>query len=141
MTLIELSIVIVVLGIIIGLVTYGLRTAGAGVQDKANALKVRQQATMLKMQLNSYEDESGQLNDGESLLRLTKRDPDHPNWTPINDKDVNDPWGVPYFVCRDDQSEQQLCSKGADKKDGGTGKDADFFLTREDTWTTWLKGK
>ncbi|MBL8021650.1 MAG: prepilin-type N-terminal cleavage/methylation domain-containing protein, partial [Leptospirales bacterium] len=67
MTLIELSIVIVVLGIIIGLVTYGLRTAGAGAQDGANKLKIQSQETMLKMQWQNYENEFGSLATGDNL--------------------------------------------------------------------------
>lgn len=141
MTLIELSIVIVVLGIIIGLVTYGLRTAGAGAQDSANKLKVNQQATTIRLELNKYQDEYGSMQDGETLIKLTKRDSEHPNWTPLSEKDVLDPWNEPYFLCRDDAGEQQICSRGADKKEGGQGKDADFMLTREDSYPQWLSGK
>lgn len=141
MTLIELSIVIVVLGIIIGLVTYGLRTAGAGAQDGANKLKIQSQETMLKMQWQNYENEFGSLSTGDDLRRLTKKDPDHPNWVPVAEKDIMDPWNVPYFICQDEEQQSQLCSKGADKKEGGTGKDADFMLTRSDLWPSWLTGK
>lgn len=140
LTLIELSIVIVVLAIIIGVVTYNLNKSGA-TMDAAKALQLRAQSTGLKMDLGRYQDEFGSVEDNTPLSVMAKRDPEHPSWTALNEKDVLDPWGTPYYTCRDPEGEQQICTRGPDKKEGGEGKDADFMLTREDLWPAWLKKK
>lgn len=139
LTLVELAIVLLVLGIIIGIVYANLDFT---VIDKAQRQAVISSSDTLKMQLEMYESETGNtLNEGDPLSILSQKDPSNPTWSPIKSNAVMDPWKKPYYICNDENGIQQICSKGKDGTEGGDGENADFVLTDESTWPAWLSGK
>lgn len=138
LTLVELSIVILVLGILMTVLFVNL---DLGVTDKAKKLQVTNASKQLKIWWNQYEYENDQIEEGAALTILSDRNPDNPGWKPIDEQLVMDPWKRPYFICLDDNGDRQICSLGADGQDGGEGVNADFFLTDKYTWPAWLSGK
>ncbi len=136
LTLFELALVLLVLGIIIGIVYANLDTS---VVDKAKILKVKQiQSKQLPILRQNFESAGGILNEGDSLEILTKKDQDF-NWEPVDEELVKDPWNRFYFICSDDQSELRICSYGKDGKPGGINEDQDFYLDDKESWPEWLK--
>lgn len=138
LTLIELAIVLLVLGIIIGIVFANLDFS---LPDKAKALSIRTASTQLAMQLERYEFSNPPLEEGDQLSVLAERNPDNPSWKPLKQEAVKDPWGNPYFICRDEYDTLQICSNGADGKPGGEDQASDFVLTDENTWPAWISGE
>lgn len=140
LTLIELAIVLLVLGIIMGIVFVNLKDA-TGVITSAKKLKVKQvQALQLPMAIERYLDEGGVLNPGDSLSVLAQKLPDS-DWQPVSEDLFLDPWNTPYFICQGDDGSDRICSRGKDKQDGGEGENADFQLDDQNTWPDWLKKK
>jgi len=139
LTLIELAIVLMVLGIIMGIVFYSLRDS-TGVIDSAKKLKVQQQAAMLPIELQKFYDAGGSINLGDDLRILTEEIPDS-SFRGAKEDLILDPWNRPYFICQADDGNDRICSRGADGQDGGEGQNADFQLDDDHTWPAWLKKK
>ncbi len=138
LTLVELSIVILVLGILMVVLFANL---DLGITDKAKKLQVTNASKQLKIWLDQYEYENERLEEGAALTILSQKNPNNPGWKPIDEQSVLDPWKNPYFICSDEAGERQICSLGADGQNGGDGVNADFFLTNSESWPAWLSGK
>ena len=134
LTLIELAVVMLVLGIIMAVV-YGSLDVG-GTTRSAKKLQVKSAATTLDANMSRYELENGNLSDGTSLDILTQNTA---SWRGLKKDQVLDPWKKPYFICTDNAGSRQICSYGSDGVQGGRGEGADFYLTDESSWPDWLK--
>ncbi len=136
-TLIELAVVVLVLGIIMSVVLYNI---DFGVKDDAIRLKVNTNSKLLQSKWEMYEFDHAPVEEGNDLMILARKDPENPTWRPVDEDLVLDPWKRPYFICRDDVGERQICSYGQDGEPGGEGKAADFYLTSKNSWPSWLSG-
>ncbi|MBI3395196.1 MAG: type II secretion system protein GspG [Spirochaetia bacterium] len=132
LTLVELAIVIAILGVIIGIVYAGLGNAAKEAMSGGKQLAVSKASKTLQFAWDRYEQDNGPLDDGATLEALVEK-------KKAAKEDVFDPWKKPYFICRDDKGERQICSLGKDGVKGGGGEDQDFFLTDESSWPEWLK--
>ena len=137
-TLIELAIALLVIGIIMAIVYGSLDTS---VLDSAKKLAVKNQARQLPLQLERYEFENPPLEDGTSLMVLAEKNPDNPGFRPLKKETIMDPWNRPYFICVNLDGFKGICSYGQDGQPGGEGVNQDFNLTEEETWPTWLQAK
>jgi len=136
LTLFELALVLLVLGIIIGIVYANL---DIGVVDKAKKMKVKQvQSKQIPLYVQRYEEEVGPLNEGDSLELLTKKH-EGSNWDPVDEEILKDPWNNFYVMCSDTQGTLHICSYGKDGKIGGQGENQDFYLDDKSSWPDWLK--
>jgi len=136
LTLFELALVLLVLGIIIGIVYANL---DIGVVDKAKKLKVKQvQSKQLPVLVQKYEEEVAPLNDGDSLEILTKKQ-EGSNWDPVDEEILKDPWNRFYVMCSDTSGSLHICSYGKDGQVGGDGENQDFYLDDKSSWPDWLK--
>ncbi|MEQ9362936.1 MAG: type II secretion system protein GspG [Leptospirales bacterium] len=138
LTLVELAIVILVLGVIMTIVIANL---DLGIIDDAKKLQVKNAAKTLEFTMRRYEMDSAALTDGTRLGVLAQKNPNNPGWRPVDESLVMDPWGEEYFICLDDLSQKQICTYGADRQPGGAGDAQDFFLTDKTSWPAWLSGK
>ena len=138
LTLVELAIVILVLGIIMTIVIANL---DFGIIDDAKKMQVTYAAKTLEITMRRYEMDNAALEDGTRLGVLAQKNPNNPSWRPVDEKLVVDPWGQEYFICLDDLGQKQICSYGADRAPGGSGDNQDFFLTDKSSWPAWLSGK
>ena len=135
LTLVELAIVLLVLGVIIGIVYANLDT---GAVDNAKITMFPAQAAQLEMQWKQYENRVGQVPEGNSLEVLSQNDREN-GWDGIDEKTVKDMWGNPYFICMSQQGYREICTYGADGQPGGEGENADFYVTDKSSWPAWLK--
>ncbi|HBS04783.1 MAG TPA: hypothetical protein DEA96_07460 [Leptospiraceae bacterium] len=135
LTLVELAIVLLVLGVIIGIVYANLDT---GAVDNAKITMFPAQAAQLEMQWKQYENRVGQVPEGNSLQVLAQNDREN-GWEAIDEKTVTDMWGNPYFICMSQQGYREICTYGADGQPGGEGENADFYVSDKTSWPAWLK--
>ncbi|MFN3603339.1 MAG: type II secretion system protein GspG [Leptonema sp. (in: bacteria)] len=136
LTLFELALVLLVLGIIIGIVYANL---DIGVVDKAKVLKVKQiQSKQVPILVQQYQEKVGTLNEGDSLESLTKKH-EETDWDPVDEELLKDPWNRFYLICSDSSGQQHICSYGKDGQLGGEGDNADFYLDDKSSWPKWLK--
>ncbi len=137
LTLIELAIVILVLGIIMAII-YGAIDPGE-VTDDARRLQVKNNSHVLQIQLQRYELENPPLEEGSDLTTLLNRSA---GWAGLKEEQVVDPWKNPYFICLDPDGNRHICSYGSDGELGGQNQAQDFYLTDQSSWPAWLgKGK
>ncbi len=124
-TLVELLVVIIVLGLLVGLV--GPRLFGRVGQSKTAA--ARAQIELLGAALDQYRLDAGRYPDTAQGLDALQRSPGVPNWNgPYLRKDVpRDPWGNPYKYrcCPGQHGDYDLWSDGGDGAPGGEGENAD----------------
>jgi len=124
-TLVELLVVIIVLGLLVGLV--GPRLFGRVGQSKTAA--ARAQIELLGAALDQYRLDAGRYPDTAQGLDALQRNPGVPNWNgPYLRKDVpRDPWGNPYKYrcCPGQHGDYDLWSDGGDGAPGGEGENAD----------------
>lgn len=136
LTLFELALVLLVLGIIIGIVYANL---DIGVVDKAKKLKIKQvQSKQIPVLIQRYEEEVGPISDGASLEILSKKD-ENSSWQPVDPEILKDPWNQFYVMCSDTQGNLHICTYGKDGQMGGEGENQDFYLDDQSTWPDWLK--
>lgn len=131
-TLVELLVVIIVLGLLVGLV--GPRLFGRVGQSKTAA--ARAQIELLGAALDQYRlDVGGYPSTSEGLDALV-RSTNNPKWNgPYLKKGVpKDSWGseYKYRCCPGQHGEYDLWSEGADGAPGGEGENADV--------TSWESG-
>ncbi len=134
LTLIELAIVILVLGVIMAIV-YG-NLSPTDTLRGAKKLQIQSASTLLETNLTRYEIDNGALEDGARLTILSQTTD---SWRGIKNDQVMDPWKNPYFVCFDNASNRQICTYGADGTPGGKGESEDFYITDQSSWPSWLK--
>ncbi|MDQ3039210.1 MAG: type II secretion system major pseudopilin GspG [Pseudomonadota bacterium] len=129
-TLLEMIVVLVIIGLIMGLV--GPRLFGQA--DKAKVQTAGTQIKMLSGALQTLRLDIGRLPTAEEGLATLVTAPAEPraakSWAgPYIDDDLpNDPWGNPYGYAPASSGNQpfSLYSLGADAKPGGEGIDADI---------------
>ncbi len=136
LTLIELAIVILVLGVIMAIVYSNLNPTEQ-IQN-AKRLQIKSTATTLEANLTRYELENGALADGSKLTALTQKTG---TWAGLKEDQVLDPWKKPYHICSDNSGNRNICSYGSDGVPGGKGEAEDFYLTDQNSWPSWLKAK
>lgn len=124
-TLVELLVVIIVLGLLVGLV--GPRLFGRVGQSKTAA--ARAQIELLGAALDQYRLDMGRYPDTAQGLDALVRNSGGTNWNgPYLKKDVpRDPWGNPYKYrcCPGQHGDYDLWSEGSDAAPGGEGEDGD----------------
>lgn len=132
-TLVELLVVIIILGLLVGIV--GPRLIGRIGQSKQAT--ARAQIANFEAALDQYRLDVGAYPTGAQGLAALNQNPNAPNWNgPYLKKGVpRDPWGNPYkYVCCPGQhGEYDLWSEGSDGAPGGVGEAADV--------TSWDSGQ
>ena len=137
LTLIELTIVIVILGILAGFIAPRIIDA----PQKANVAKAKVEIKTLSTVLQLYATEIGQYPTTEQGLDALWRapNPEPPNWNGpyLTQELTNDPWGNPYVYVTPSNNyghDFDLISYGKDGKLGGTKFDADITnFSQEET--------
>jgi general secretion pathway protein G len=124
-TLVELLVVIIVLGLLVGLV--GPRLFGRVGQSKTAA--ARAQIELLGAALDQYRLDIGTYPTVSEGLEALVRNPNKPKWNGSYLKKgvPKDPWGNPYKYrcCPGQNGDYDLWSEGADGAPGGEGENAD----------------
>ena len=125
-TLVELLVVIIVLGLLVGLV--GPRLFGHVGQSKQAAAKA--QIELFGTALDAYRLDVGSYPTSAQGLLALVTNPNVPNWNGpyLKKKEVpTDPWDAPYkyACCPGQHDDYDLWSEGADKAPGGEGENAD----------------
>ena len=121
-TLVELIVVIIILGLIVGLV--GPRLFGRVGQSKQATAKA--QIELLGAALDQYRLDVGAY--PTSLEALLRRQGDNWNGPYLKKPAIpNDPWGRPYIYkcCPGDHGDYDMWSYGSDGAPGGEGESAD----------------
>lgn len=140
LTLIELTIVIVILGILAAFIAPRVMDW----PQKANVSKAKTEISSLKTALEMYTIDIGDYPTTEQGLNALwlAPSPAPPNWSGpyIGTPSFEDPWGNPY-VYRQPVSrpgyDYELYSMGKDGKVGGTGLDADITSWIEENTATY----
>jgi general secretion pathway protein G len=124
-TLVELLVVIIVLGLLVGLV--GPRLFGRVGQSKTAT--ARAQVELFGGALDQYRLDVGSYPSTSDGLDALVRNPNNPKWNgPYLKKSVpKDPWGNPYKYrcCPGQHGDYDLWSEGGDAAPGGDGENAD----------------
>jgi general secretion pathway protein G len=127
-SLIEVMIVVVIIGIMAGVVTY----ATTGYLDKAKRQRARSDIATYSGAIDYFYSVTGHYPDNQEGLKVLM-----PEYIKMVQ---NDPWGHPYqYVQPGKGGPYDLISYGADGREGGTGADAD--ITNWDADVTELKKK
>jgi general secretion pathway protein G len=125
-TLLELLVVLVILGLLVGYVA----PRYFGQIGKSEAKVARAQIDALEKALDTYRLDLGRYPTTEQGLAVLVTAPgNEPKWQgPYLKKAVPmDPWGQPYqYKSPGEHGEYDLMSLGKDGKPGGTGEDADI---------------
>jgi general secretion pathway protein G len=117
-TLVEIMIVVVIIGLLAGLVTYST----TGLLDRAKRQKARADVSTLAGALDQYYGANGRFPDNREGLQALV-----PGFIQILPKD---PWGNSYvYVQPGKAGPYDVISYGADGREGGTGADADITNT------------
>jgi general secretion pathway protein G len=131
-TLIEIMVVVVIIGILIGLVAPNIlgRVDKARVTAaKADIATLEQALEMYRLDNHNYPSTDQGL---EALVAQPGGEPEARNWNPEGylkkAKLPQDPWGKPYQYVSPGQDRRpyDLYSFGADGREGGEGYDADI---------------
>lgn len=126
-SLVEIMIVLVIVGTILGLIANRI----FGAKDNADAKNVKMQIQQIEEKLdmyqadcNNYPSESQGL---EALVKKPSGDPPCESWGPSPYlKDIpRDPWGQP-FQYTSDGIEYEIISYGKNRRPGGEGPDQDY---------------
>ena len=125
-TLLELLVVLVILGLLVGYV--GPRYFGQ--IGKSEAKVAAAQISAFGKSLDQYRLDTGHYpSTAQGLAALYRRPNDEPRWAgPYLEKEAPlDPWGKTYFYrSPGEKSEYDLLTYGRDGQPGGTGVDADI---------------
>ena len=127
MTLIEILVVLVLIGIVLGIV--GGNFIGKGEKAKADAAKI--EIGQISQTLDLYKLEVGRYpSSQEGLQALISAPAGTANWNgPYWKKSAvpKDPWGNEYrYVSPGSKGAYEIISLGADGKEGGEGPDRDI---------------
>jgi general secretion pathway protein G len=113
--LVEIMIVIVIIGIMAGLVTY----ATSGYLDRAKRQRARSDIATYSGGVDAYYLAKGSYPDNQTGLKVLV-----PEFIKVLQ---NDPWGRPYvYVSPGKGGAYDIICYGADGREGGTGADADI---------------
>lgn len=141
LTLIELTVVILIIGSLMGILYAGFKNFGSG-NDSQAKLKIQNDSRILDIKLREYFDKFNKYpSEEQGLKALVERPEDEDvasDYEPlIRDKSVmKDPWGLPYVLKYDDNNNYQILTLGADKKDGGEGRNKDFNILDTEEYPT-----
>ena len=114
-TLVEIMIVVVIIGLLAGVVTY----ATTGYLDKAKREKARTDIVVYSGAIDSFQLDQGRYPSNQEGLSLLV-----PKWIKAVQKD---PWGRPYqYVQPGKTAPYEVICYGADGRAGGSGSDADI---------------
>ena len=114
-SLIEVMIVVVIIGLLAGVVTY----ATSGYLSRAKRERARSDIATYSGAVDGYYLANGRYPDNQQGLRVLA-----PNFVKVVQ---NDPWGRPYqYVQPGRASAFDVICYGADGREGGTGDDADI---------------
>jgi len=129
MTLVELLVVLVILGLIAGLVGPRVLDQLGGAKSKTAAVQINdleQGAELFKLDVGRFP------NKQEGLKALVEEPASAPGWNGPYLKERNlpkDPWGNDYhYEYPDENGDLQIYSLGADGAEGGEGENADIML-------------
>ena len=128
-TLIEILVVIVILGVLVGLVApriIGRPDEARAVAAKADIATIMQALKLYRLDNQRYPTTEQGLN---SLVAKPQQPPIPPNWKPGGylERMPKDPWGNPYqYLNPGLKGEVDVFSFGADGQPGGTGIDTDI---------------
>lgn len=124
MTLIEIMVVVVILGILATVATVSVRDYL--VQGKQSAAK--QEIAQISAALELFYMETNRYpTNQEGLAVLIAKTDKHPDGL-LRGGDLNDVWGHPYqYVCPGSRGSFDLACYGADGIEGGTGANADIY--------------
>ena len=138
MTLVELSVVVLILGAIIALVAFNLDVTG--INTKTAILKLKKDSQELQIALEQYAGKYGKMPTEEQGLsaiveRPTSGDVPENYKAILNGKAaIIDPWKTEYKLKIDSNGDYEIITLGADKKEGGEGKNADFNILKLDSY-------
>ncbi|HHB94709.1 MAG TPA: type II secretion system protein GspG [Campylobacterales bacterium] len=125
-SLIELLVVILILGLLVGLVAPKVIGQGTQAQIKLTCTQmgsIKEALKMFKLDNGKYPD----TDEGIEAL-ITNPDADkYPNYSgsPYLEKMPKDPWGKPFTYIKTDK-DFKIISLGPDRAEGGTAEDADI---------------
>jgi len=122
-TLVELLLVLVILALIAGLVLPGI----IGKAESAKAKAASSQISRISMSVESFYLDTG--NTPSSLEELVNAPSGVTGWNGpyIKNSLLKDPWGQPYkYKVPGDHGDFDIESYGADRQQGGEGKNADI---------------
>lgn len=123
LTLVELMVVVVILGILATTVTVSVRDYL--ISGKQNAAKQEMAQILAALELFYLENDRYPTNN-EGLTILREKTDRHPDGL-LRGGDLNDPWGHPYqYVHPGVQGTFDLVCYGADGLEGGAGGDQDL---------------
>lgn len=132
MTLIEILVVLVLIGVVLGVV--GGNFIGKGEKAKADAAKI--EIGQIAQTLDLYKLETGRYpSTQDGLQALISAPPGVPNWNGPYWKKTSipkDPWGNDYRYSSPGpgNAPYEISSLGADGKDGGEGPNKDIASTQ-----------
>lgn len=126
LTLIEIMVVIVIIGVLAALIVPRVMTR----PDEARAVAAKQDVASIMQALKLYRLDNQSYPTGEqglaALVTRPSLPPEPSQWKAYLDKLPVDPWGRPYqFLNPGLKGEIDVFSLGADGKPGGNGVDAD----------------
>ena len=114
-TLVEIMIVVVIIGLMAGLVTY----ATAGYLDRGKKQRARSDVTTYSGAVDAYYLANSAYPDNQQGLKLLV-----PDFIKVLQ---NDPWGRAYIYVQPGKTRPyDVLTYGADGREGGTGADADI---------------
>ncbi len=138
LTLIELSIVVMIIGALIGILISSIDFKS--IFGQTERVKLKADAAKLQGALANYQAEFGRIPSEEQGLRALVERPtsgDVPeNYRPImkNKDGIMDPWKNEYKLKIDSNGDYTIVTYGFDKKEGGEGKNRDFNILNEDEY-------
>ncbi len=123
LTLVELMVVVVILGLLATTVTISVRDYLVTGKQAAAKQEIAQLQAALEL---FYMENDRYPTNAEGLAVLLQRNDKHPDGL-LHGGDLNDPWGHPYqYVYPGVQGTFDLACYGADGREGGTGADSDL---------------
>lgn len=138
LTLVELSVVVLILGAIIALVAINIKPGE--LKDQTAALKLRKDSSLIPTYISQYEDKFGKMpSEEQGLMALVEKPtsgdvPENYKAVAKNKNEITDPWGTVYQLKVDNNGDYAIITLGKDKKEGGEGKNADFNILKEEEW-------
>ncbi|MCU0825582.1 MAG: type II secretion system protein GspG [Leptospira sp.] len=135
LTLIEITVVMLILGSLMAILYSSIGNRGEGEKK----LKLKNDSAVLRTALERYQEVYDKYPSEEQGLQALIEKPDDDkigdDYEPIiREKAVlKDPWKTNYIL-KVDGSVPQVITLGADKKEGGEGKDKDFNILSPDDY-------
>lgn len=139
LTLIEISVVVMILGALIAIVALNINPGE--LKDETAVLKLKKDARELQTYLEKYAQKYGNYPSEEQGLKALYEKPTigdniPDDYVPIvkNKSVTEDPWKKPYILRYDEYGDIAIYTMGKDGKEGGEGKNADFNILAEDEY-------